>query len=96
MIMNEKLITIDEEQLTEIVAEQNKNIIAEEYAQNLLEVADGIDKSAELIVNTSLAAIELYRKTKSYLEALFSGGRAVPPDTDTAEAGEMYLKSLEK
>jgi uncharacterized HAD superfamily protein len=95
MIMEEKLITIDEERLTDIVAEQNRQNIAEQYAQEALAVVDGVQDSAKLIFETSLKAIELYRKTKDYLQGLLSGSRTMPPDAETAAAGQRYLESME-
>jgi hypothetical protein len=90
----EKLITIDEQRLTDIVAEQNRQKIIECYAHEALEVVDGVQDSAKIILETSLKAIELYRKTKAYLQGLLSGSRAVPPDEETAECGDLYLKAV--
>ena len=94
----EERITLDEQQLMHIVAEQMKQTQSrslEDCAQEAQEVVDGIKDSAQLIYQTSLAAIELYRKTKAYLESLFAGKRPVPPDADTAICGQMYLEEMD-
>lgn len=81
------MIPINEQKLAQICAEETAKPDFEDYQ----ELVVGVGQAASDIVKTSLLAIQLFNDTKSYLESLFSGKRAIPQNRAVEKAGNRYM-----